>query len=1415
MSKLSRRIQTSRRRRPGSAHSASVEACEPRMLLSATVQEDFRVPDVVGAFNNLQDTADLLAANYLDAESVPGGFIGAPANAPKVPRNGKGPNTPVEAGENTSDEHFQGIVRSFGTGTGYLYAGASGSKLDNPDDFPNNKKSPEPRGNILVLKMSSAAEDGERLGSNRFDQRVDNAAQSPFDNPPPEDRVINNIFFDDYGHVGGLDTSGEIMAVSLERPLKKVGSRYRTDTSAGAQRGSIQFFDTSDPANPTRIRGVEVIPSYFSNRDGDESGEAGVVALTRLDDGTFLLALSAKNGVDVLFYRSNGTDFHAPGFNFGPKVRESGAPYDTTRPFDVLRASGQIDVRTKEIGRLKAPWPVNYKKRDLQLKLQSIPNSHQSLNFVTQTDGQLYMIGSRNDCGGSQFICPAGDDPDDLLDLYQVQYTATAADAQLGEVTLRHRGTREFETKEGHFAHVGGSHVTPTGELLYYSGDGYNDNDNGRIDIGEIRSTTLTTAGDSAIRGIVATTKRGVLTKTTRSGGAEFLEAGDARVVEEKGELILQVPAGETVTFDASVMQAWIEFYDESSARTNKLLVEVDDRDSPALFDFKKVNDTNRSELNDDAEYISYWLPRGTMVSLYEDDIFDTKADKTAHYNAPSLFNLSASDIRERVEIQADVRDEITAMQFRRAGQFDLPNGWDVGLHESLTTANPRFEWSSVVTSGKTSPIESLLPSGRLDDQRLSVAFDESGRQVITFRYLPAGGLLKDTKSSTLRNAGFPAPFVFGQDPIVPSDWAELTITVDVLAANPTADAGGDYTVDEGGVVRLDGSGSSDPNQPSDSLRYQWDLDGDGRFGEKGPDAARGDELGIRPTFSAAGYDGEDKESVALKVTDATGRTDISTATVFIENVAPVITSLQASEPRPDFSPVTITGSFVDFGGENERHRVEIDWGDGRRSQATVDSEAGTFTGQHIYPDPGVFEVTVSVNDRHDTTTATTDVLSAGVAVIDRVLYAVGTGENDIVGFKYDKKAKRVRADARLGVTADGSGERHRFMEVWDAAEIDSVAVLLGRGDDEAWTNMGKLRLPTRIDGGDGNDRLIGGNGPNTIDGGAGDDNIRTGRSADTISDPSGNNTIKSGAGDDVITTGDGRDNIAAGGGHDRVESGGSADKVKGGGGNDTVFGGDGDDKLSGQRGADQLDGGSGRDQLVGAGGADVLRGGDDNDTIKAGSGNDVLEGGAGNDLLISGSGGDTMQGGDGNDALRGEHGFDVLFGGPGNDILEGGDHNDQLDGGPGDDRLWGGDGEDLLEGGAGNDLLEGGMGHDLLRGGADDDELLGQDGRDVLIGGPGADQLSGGNSDDIVMAGSTTHQTPTLQKILEQWAGSQGYSDRVAGIRSVYFNGSAVQDDADVDTLIGDGGVDWFFASVAADSLADRELFEELDILN
>ena len=102
----------------------------------------------------------------------------------------------------------------------------------------------------------------------------------------------------------------------------------------------------------------------------------------------------------------------------------------------------------------------------------------------------------------------------------------------------------------------------------------------------------------------------------------------------------------------------------------------------------------------------------------------------------------------------------------------------------------------------------------------------------------------------------------------------------------PIANAGGPYVAPEGGSVQLNGLLSNDPDT-SNSLTYQWDLDGDNVFGETGAGATRGNETGTTPTFSAVGLDGLSVVSVTLRVTDTSGLRDDDTVNITISNVSP------------------------------------------------------------------------------------------------------------------------------------------------------------------------------------------------------------------------------------------------------------------------------------------------------------------------------------------------------------------------------------------------------------------------------------------------------------------------------------------------------------------------------------------------
>ena len=106
------------------------------------------------------------------------------------------------------------------------------------------------------------------------------------------------------------------------------------------------------------------------------------------------------------------------------------------------------------------------------------------------------------------------------------------------------------------------------------------------------------------------------------------------------------------------------------------------------------------------------------------------------------------------------------------------------------------------------------------------------------------------------------------------------------------------------------------------------------------------------------------------------------------------------------------------------------------------------------------------------------------------------------------------------------------------------------------------------------------------------------------------------GAGDDSMMGGFGKDDMVGSGGDDVLVGRGAGDEMEGDGGNDDLFGGGGDDNLQGGDGNDDLHGGAGDDNLDGEDGHDDLEGGtgddqesDDNDNLDDEDGEDHTDG--------------------------------------------------------------------------------------------------------------------------------------------------------------------------------------------------------------
>ena len=194
------------------------------------------------------------------------------------------------------------------------------------------------------------------------------------------------------------------------------------------------------------------------------------------------------------------------------------------------------------------------------------------------------------------------------------------------------------------------------------------------------------------------------------------------------------------------------------------------------------------------------------------------------------------------------------------------------------------------------------------------------------------------------------------------------------------------------------------------------------------------------------------------------------------------------------------------------------------------------------------------------------------------------------------------------------------------------------------------------------------------LHGGAGDDEL------------SSNGRLQGGEGNDTLLGGPNTDDLDGGDGDDLLEGYAGTDYLDGGPGDDTMRGGDDGDYLyaggsSGQPGA------AGRDRLEGGAGDDILSDEDGNGTTPD-IGPDVLDGGEGNDSLYSyilragpvsvdlstttASQGEAGE----NDTLAG---FETVIGGAADDVLIGNDAANYIEGAAGQDVMRGAGGDDRL----------------------------------------------------------------------------------------------------------------------------------------
>ncbi len=327
---------------------------------------------------------------------------------------------------------------------------------------------------------------------------------------------------------------------------------------------------------------------------------------------------------------------------------------------------------------------------------------------------------------------------------------------------------------------------------------------------------------------------------------------------------------------------------------------------------------------------------------------------------------------------------------------------------------------------------------------------------------------------------------------------------------------------------------------------------------------------------------------------------------------------------------------------------------------------------------------------------------------------------------------------------------------------VNSLVENLGDGNDTGVISAGAGGPDGTINGGTGDDTMVGGQENDTFNGGAGTDSVAyVGISAASITRTAPvTATLPNGT---SPSTGNGQ-----AGENDTIGT--DVEGLVGGNGDDTLTGNDGPNQIvgaappgtpnvdpqpAGTESTDTINGGGGDDTLV-AGDSGTVNGGDGNDTIVGGRSfahPTVINGGNGDDTLVSGTGSDNLTGGPGNNILAyvsvsqggvnvvsrsqgvlvqlpepGATGSGGTIGGQEKDVIHddihtliGSNYNDFLIGSNGPDTILGaapvGTGNGVQDTPAGNDTIFGRGGNDTIVAG-DKGYIGAGDGDDTIVGG-------------------------------------------------------------------------------------------------
>ncbi|MDX1811870.1 MAG: hypothetical protein R3240_07985, partial [Gammaproteobacteria bacterium] len=361
-------------------------------------------------------------------------------------------------------------------------------------------------------------------------------------------------------------------------------------TNIDDQTSSVLLVDVRDPEHPKTLY-------EFTTTE-----KAHGLAITREpDSGKYLIALNV--GTErLLFYESNVTDLRDP-----------------TLRIDLIDTWSRTELPAAD----QVEW-----------------YTYQSLNFVRQRDGALYLIGGDNNSSTEPV-----DRGDDFAWLFKVERSGTGPGS---EFTLHFVRTKHIETESpqmGNFKAGGGAYVSPRGELILYTAHHDPNLTDGilRVAMGEFRHIDVT--HDAT------------------------LEMAD---VDGNGRL-------------ENTCTGWVELYEAANGWNQYRSL---------MFDFRDRHLDNWENLglhenfNDKTSAVRWNLPKGQKAWLYEAANYNLNGYRRIELTGYGVVEDMSQPFSVNNINYTNWNDKISSVRFSPVDDLGVPYQGSVNMAISLDTAN-------------------------------------------------------------------------------------------------------------------------------------------------------------------------------------------------------------------------------------------------------------------------------------------------------------------------------------------------------------------------------------------------------------------------------------------------------------------------------------------------------------------------------------------------------------------------------------------------------------------------------------------------------------------------------------------------------------------------------------------------------